>query len=99
MITKDTYRFFKSVIPPHVCEDIIKFGLSSNIKTGMTGNYNQTNLSQNDLVDIQKVRKSSIAWLGGEWIYKWIRPYVNEVNKDWKFDINSIDNFQFTIYK
>ena len=99
MLTVHTYKLFKSVIPPHVCEEIIKFGLSSKVQVGVTANQDADNLSSEELVNLQKIRDSNISWLAGEWIYKWIRPFVDEVNKEWKYDINFVDKFQFTIYK
>ena len=99
MITKDTYKLYKSIIPPHVCEEIIKLGLSSKVKTAVTAEQNSDKLSNEELVNLQKIRHSNISWLGGEWIYKWIRPCVQDSNKNWKYDINFVDNFQFTIYK
>tara|TARA_R100000742_G_C4251356_1_gene69655 strand:- start:204 stop:797 length:594 start_codon:yes stop_codon:yes gene_type:complete len=99
MFLEHTYKVFKSVIPPHVCEEIIKLGLSSGVKTGVTADKDSNDLSKEDLLNLQKIRHSNISWVHGEWIYKWVRPCVQETLKEWKYDINYIDNFQFTIYK
>lgn len=99
MIPEHTYKFFESVIPPHICDSIIEVGLSLQPKIAVTGNLNQENLSNDDLINLQKIRRSNVSWLEGEWIYRWIRPYVQEANKQWKYDINSVEKFQFTIYQ
>ncbi len=99
MIPEHTYKFFESVVPSHICDSIIEIGLSLQPKIAVTGNFDQENLSNDDLINLQKIRKSNISWLEGEWIYRWIRPYVQEVNKQWKYDINSVEKFQFTVYQ
>ena len=46
MFLENTYKVFKSVIPPHVCEEIIKLGLSSGVKTGVTADIDSNDLSK-----------------------------------------------------
>jgi PKHD-type hydroxylase len=100
MITNETYRYFKSIIPSHVCEDIIRLGLSKTNIVGSTGSILASDLCEADLIDLKKHRNSNIAWLDGEWIYKWVRPYIIAANKQsgWDYTYNTVENFQFTIY-
>ena len=55
MFLEYTYKVFNSVIPPHVCEEIIKLGLSSGVKTGVTADKDSNNLSKEDLLNLQKL--------------------------------------------
>jgi len=102
MLTTWTYRYFQSVIPPHICQDIINYGLSNQIITGSVGEKTADERPKDELINLQKnLRNSNIAWINGEWIYRWIRPHVIKANEEagWLYDINEVENFQFTIYK
>ena len=63
MITNETYRYYKSIIPSHVCEDIIRLGLSKTNIVGSTGSISASDLCEADLIDLKKHRNSNIAWL------------------------------------
>ena len=63
MFLEYTYKVFNSVIPPHVCEEIIKLGLSSGVKTGVTADKDSNNLSKEDLLNLQKIYQFALVLL------------------------------------
>jgi len=101
------YYWFESVIPPRICDDIIKYGLQQQDNMAITGQFGRgrnltTNpLNKKEIKNLKKKRDSNIAWMNDRWIYKEIHPYINEANKraDWKFDWDWSEACQFTKYK
>jgi PKHD-type hydroxylase len=101
------YWYFKSAIPPKICDDIIKYGLSHQedlaITGGLVSNRDLKNnpLKEEEIIDLKKKRNSNIVWLNDKWIYKEIHPYVHEANKlaGWNFDWDFSESCQFTKYK
>ena len=95
------YWYFKSAIPPKICDDIIKYGLSQSQTMARTGQYGDKQLNKDEIKDMQKKRKSDIVWLNDPWVYKEIHPYVHQANKDagWNFDWEKSESCQFTKYK
>jgi PKHD-type hydroxylase len=101
------YWYFKSAIPPKICDDIIKYGLSHQEDLAITGGYGRDRnlkekpLKEEEVIDLKKKRNSNIVWLNDKWIYKEIHPYVHEANKlaGWNFDWNFSESCQFTKYK
>ena len=101
------YWYFKSAIPPKICDDIIKYGLSHQEDLAITGGYGRDRnlkekpLKEEEVIDLKKKRNSNIVWLNDTWIYKEIHPYVHEANKlaGWNFDWNFSESCQFTKYK
>jgi PKHD-type hydroxylase len=101
------YWYFKSVIPPKICDDIIKYGLSHEENLGVTGGQDfnrdlkKQPLKKEEIMDLKIKRNSNIVWLNDRWIYKEILPYVHEANKNagWNFDWNFSESCQFTKYK
>ena len=101
------YWYFKSAIPPKICDDIIKYGLSHQEDLAITGGLGSNRdlkkqpLKEEEVIDLKKKRNSNIVWLNDTWIYKEIHPYVHEANKlaGWNFDWNFSESCQFTKYK
>jgi len=56
------YWYFKSVIPPKLCDDIIKYGLSHSETMGITGGYDENKLTKDQLKDMKKKRNSMAGW-------------------------------------
>ena len=63
------YWYFKSVIPPRICDDIVKYGLQHKDNMGIIGGLggdrdlqNQP-LNKKEIKDLKKKRDSSIVWM------------------------------------
>ena len=101
------YWYFKSAIPPKICDDIIKYGLSHEENVAITGGLGSNRdlkkqpLKEKEIMDLKRKRNSNIVWLNDTWIYKEIHPYVHEANKNagWNFEWNFSEPCQFTKYK
>ena len=98
------YYYFKSAIPPKICDDIIKYGLSHQEDLALIGedrNLKEQPLKEEEIADLKKKRNSNIVWLNDTWIYKEIHPYIHKANKlaGWNFDWNFSEECQFTKYK
>ena len=57
------YWYFKSAIPPRICDDIVKYALSKEQTVARIGGYEDKKLSKQDIKNIQNYRKSDITWL------------------------------------
>ena len=95
------YWAFKSAIPPRICDDIIKYALSQKETMARTGGFDHEELNEDQVLNMQRKRKSDLVWLNDTWIYKEIHPYVHEANKNagWNFDWIRSESCQFTKYK
>jgi len=95
------YWYFKSAIPPKICDDIIKHGLSKSETMATIGGYGNKKLSKEESQDLKLKRNSDIVWLSDPWIYRELHPYINEANKKagWNFDWDYSEQIQFTKYK
>tara|TARA_R110002153_G_scaffold20066_3_gene68246 strand:+ start:483 stop:1115 length:633 start_codon:yes stop_codon:yes gene_type:complete len=95
------YWYFKSAIPPKICDDIIKYGLSKSETMARTGGYENRDLSKNEIKNIKRKRNSDLVWLNDTWIYKELQPYIHIANKKagWNFDWDRSEACQFTKYK
>ena len=95
------YWYFKSAIPPKICDDIIEYGKSQQEQIALTGNYKPNKVSDDDIKDVSKKRKSNIVWMDDRWIYKEIQPYIHQanVNAGWNFQWDFSESCQFTKYK
>jgi len=95
------YWCFKSALPPRICDDIIKHGLSQAETMARTGDYGDKELSKDEIKDMKRKRNSDLVWLNDTWIYKEIHPYLIEANKNagWNFQWNLSEACQFTKYK
>ena len=95
------FWYFKSAIPPKVCDDIIKYGLSKEEVMGKTGGIGNKKLKKQEVRDLKRKRFSDVVWLTDPWIYKEIYPYIYRANKNagWNFEYENSEAFQFTKYK
>ena len=95
------YWYFTSAIPPKICDDIIKYGLSKSESMALTGSYGNRKLTKNEIKDMKRKRNSDLVWLNDTWIYKELHPYIHEANKKagWNFQWDFSESMQFTKYK
>ena len=81
------YWYFQSVIPERICDDIIRYGQEQKKEMALTGNADKKKLTNKELKNIQKKRKSDIVWMSDRWIYKEIQPYINVANLNANWNI------------
>jgi len=95
------YWAFKSAIPPRICDNIIRYGLSKQEKMAVTGGIGDKKLNKEEIRDLKRKRFSDIVWLNDPWIYKEIYPYIYTANKNagWNYQYDVSEAAQFTKYK
>ena len=96
------YWYFKSVVPPRICDDIIRYGLSQAETFARTGGYGEDReLTKQEIKDIKRKRNSDLVWLNDKWIFKELHPYIHLANKNagWNFQWDVSESCQFTKYK
>jgi len=101
------YWWFKSAIPPRICDDIVKYGLRHQDGIAITGkwgrdrNLEKQPLNKKEIKNLKKKRDSNIVWMNDRWIYKEIQPYINQANQlaQWNFNWDYSESCQFTKYK
>jgi len=108
MNLKNYYYYFRSVLPPKLCQDIIDYGKQHQSQMAVTGGVDRGDgnhkadgsLKKSVINNIQKKRKSDIVWMNDRWIYKEIHPYIHEANAKagWNFDWDFSESCQFTKY-
>lgn len=104
MNLKYSYWFFKSALPNHFCDKLIKYGNSKQEQIALTGDLkpeDKENLKEEELNDLKQKRDSNIVWLNERWLYRYIHHYVNvaNFNSGWNFEWDFSENAQFTKYK
>ena len=60
------YWFFQGVIPPRICDDIVRYGKKQQKQmalTGHAGGKKTEELTEEEIQNIQKKRKSDIVWM------------------------------------
>ena len=96
------YWYFKSAIPEKICDDIVRYGKEQDKQMALTGNLDKAvkDLSELELKNIQKKRKSDVVWMSDKWIYKEIHPYIHQANRDagWNCEWDWSESCQFTKY-
>ena len=95
------YWYFKSAIPPKICDDIINYGLSKTEVMAKTGKYGDGEMTKDDIRDLKSKRNSDIVWLSEPWIYKELHPFIIAANRNagWNFEWDRSEACQFTKYK
>ena len=101
------YWWFKSAVPPRICDDIVNYGLKHEEDVAITGGLGRDRdlkkqpLNKKEMKDLKKKRDSSIVWMSDRWIYNEIQPYVHQANKSagWNFNWDYSEGCQFTKYK
>ena len=110
MNLKYSYWYFKSALPSHFCDKLIKFGNAKKEQLAITGGINtkkekpitsEEDLKEEELKDLKQKRDSNIVWLDERWLYKHIHHYVRvaNYNSGWNFQWDVSENAQFTKYK
>jgi len=102
MNLKNYYYYFQSALSPKLCDEIIRYGKQHTAEMAVTGGFTRENgkLSNKDIKNMQKKRKSDIVWMNDRWIYKEIHPYIHEANRNanWNFEWDWSESCQFTKY-
>jgi len=95
------YWYFKSAVPPKICDDIIKYGLSHSESLARTGGYGDRELTKDEIKDMKRKRNSDLVWLNDPWIYRELHPYIHQANRaaGWNFEWDRSESCQFTKYK
>ena len=95
------YWYFQSAIPERICDEIVRYGKEQDKEIALTGNSEKDNLTNSELKNIQKKRKSDVVWMSDKWIYKEIQPYIHQANTSagWNFEWDWSESCQFTEYK
>ena len=95
------YWHFKSAIPPKICDDIVKYGLTKTETMARTGGYDDKELTKDQIRDMKMKRNSDLVWLNDTWIYKELHPYIHKANKfaGWNYEWDRSESCQFTKYK
>jgi PKHD-type hydroxylase len=95
------YWYFKSALPPLLCDNIIKYALAHSDKIGTTGDFENKILDNENLKEQKQIRDSNLVWLNDNWIYKELHPYIHLANQlaGWNFEWDRSESIQFTKYK
>jgi len=96
------YWYFKKAVPDHICDELIRYGLQQKEQRGVTGGYgNPSTLKKEQIKDLKKKRDSNVVWLGENWIYKELHPFIHNANAQagWNFEWSSSEACQFTKYE
>jgi len=95
------YWYFTSAIPPKLCDDIVKHGLSKSETVARTGGFVNKKLTKDQIKNMKRKRNSDLVWLNDNWIYRELHPYIHEANKSagWNFQWDRSEICQFTKYK
>ena len=98
------YWYFKSVLTPRFCDEVIKYAKSKKETMARTGGFSEDKnkpLDKEEVKNLKYKRNSDVVWLDDAWIYKEIHPYVHQANKNagWNFSWDRSESCQFTKYK
>ena len=95
------YWYFSGVLTPKFCDEVIAYANQQKEVMARTGGYDKENLNKEEVLNMQRKRKSDLVWLNDTWIYKELHPYVHEANRNagWNFDWERSESCQFTKYK
>lgn len=95
------YWYFQSAIPERICDDIVRYGKEQEKQVGLTGLKSIDEISEEELKNVQRKRKSDVVWMQDRWVYNEIQPYVHRANAsaNWNFEWDWSEACQFTEYK
>lgn len=101
MNLKWSYWYFQSAVPERICDEIVRYGQEQEKMMARTGNQDAPDLTDEEIKNIQRKRKSDVVWMSDRWIYSEIQPYIHEANSmaEWNFDWDYSEACQFTEYK
>jgi len=93
MLLRD-YVFWDRGVPPHVCDQIVKYGTGQPSGQAGLGNKDGIKTSFN-----KKIRDAEIGWLKAPWILDWIKEPALRGNRDiFKYNLSGLEDIQFTKY-
>tara|TARA_R100000995_G_C3465110_1_gene115240 strand:+ start:275 stop:886 length:612 start_codon:yes stop_codon:yes gene_type:complete len=97
----NTFYYFKNVFSDLFCDEVIKYGNSQNEILARTGGTQDKKLNKKEKKQLLKKRNSNVSWLDQEWIYREIRPFLIEANKQagWNYHFDYLESIQFTKYR
>ena len=100
MHLENYYYYFKGVLTPRFCNEVLEYGKTHKKETALIGNLKKDAVTEKQIKNLKKKRDSEIVWLDDPWIYREIQPYIQEANKaaKWNFDWNYSEACQFTKY-
>tara|TARA_B100000900_G_scaffold332527_1_gene293415 strand:+ start:2116 stop:2790 length:675 start_codon:yes stop_codon:yes gene_type:complete len=112
MLLGHYYYYFQSALSEKFCNEIVEYGKKHTLNpaltfiddtdpnSGLDFKINQNQLTKDEKKFVEFKRKSNIAWLDDVWIYKEIRPFIEEANHkaNWNFDWDWTEPAQFTKY-
>ena len=106
MNLQNYYWYFKSVLSPKFCDELIAYGKKNQEQIALTGivgdkrDIESKPLTKKEMKDLKKKRDSNIVWMSDRWIYDQIQPYVHQANKlaGWNFEWDWSESCQFTKY-
>ena len=106
MNLQNYYWYFKSVLSPKFCDELIAYGKKNQEQIALTGivgdkrDIKSKPLTKKEMKDLKKKRDSNIVWMNDRWIYDQIQPYVHQANKSagWNFEWDWSESCQFTKY-
>ena len=61
MNLKYYYWYFQSAIPERICDEIVRYGKEQNKEMALTGDSQKDNLTNLEIQNIQKKRKSDVV--------------------------------------
>ena len=96
MVLKHKYIYFKNAFPKHLCQNIIKYGLSKGqAHDAFIGDKNRGEVTNH------RIRKSDVDWLEDKWLNIKLYRIIEKANEiaGWNFHIDAAEPVQFTIYK
>ena len=76
------YWYFRGVLTPKFCDDVIAYANSQEEVIAITGGYGDKKLNKDQVKNMQRKRNSDLVWLNDTWIYKELHPYVHMANKN-----------------
>jgi len=95
------FWIFKEIIPPRICDEILRLGKSNSPVVAVTGAFSDKgNLNKKQLKSLKKKRDSNVVWLNSRWIWNLIQPLVYLANHEagWNFQWDQSEVPQFTKY-
>ncbi len=95
------YWLFQKKLPHHICDDIIKYGLSQKESIAWVGEEEIQPENKEAVEKVQTQRNSNVVWLQQRWLYRYIHPFVRDANQaaGWNFQWDFTESCQFTKYK
>ena len=100
MNLQNYYWYYTKAVPDRICDAIVKYGLQIKEQMAVTGGFGNNKLNRDQIKDLKKKRDSNIVWIGENWVYKELHPFIRQanVNAGWNFQWDWSESCQFTKY-